>query len=152
MSVDFQRSSVYQAENIVHDFDADPEYTTLKECYEFQKEVITSDYWQAQKGYVKIKITDGRGRSRPCYWHNKKSISLPKHARSRWVIIHEMAHALTHRTHPDCSAHGKYFCMHYLALVRELLGYDTWLNLREAFIYCGVRYSLPLKENLNGRT
>lgn len=119
---DSQRSKVYKAETLT--FRAkkvQTDYRTVKDCKSFVQEVVNSKYWQSQRGKKRVKIKDGRGRRAACF-RFPNIICLPLWARNKVVIIHELAHMLTHQTHPNSPAHGRFFCMHYVHLVEELIG------------------------------
>jgi len=68
-----------------------------------------------------IRVGDGRGRWRTaCGSINE--IKLPKFARDKIIILHEIAHSATLRTHPDAAWHGPEFCFNFLMLVGRWLG------------------------------
>ena len=120
---DSQRSKVYKAEVEAFPGIHEAAWGTLDECEAFAERVKATDYWQSNDGWMKVSFGDGRGRRRACYKGAFRRVCLPKWARNRWVIVHEMAHCLTHKTHGmDVPAHGSTFCTHYAHLARELFG------------------------------
>ena len=145
-SRDHQVSKVYAAENAVFPMHNPVEkYRKLDDCNEFLKKIIATQYWHRHKGWKRINIGDGRGRSSACYKPWKKQVCLPLWARNEHVMIHEMAHCLTHRTQNDPNGgvgHGTHFAGHYLNLIDELMGMDEAMKLMESFDEKGVIYHL----------
>jgi len=143
---DFQKQAVYNSENIACDLTGTNngrcEFGRLDECKLFAEKIINSKYWQAQKGWKRIKLKDGRGRRAACYDDQDKSVSLPMWSRNKVVIIHEFAHYLTHKTTEDATGHGSHFCGHFLALLDELVGMEASMALMEQFEKHKVIYHL----------
>lgn len=137
---DYQRGKVYKAEDAVFDKDKNAEMESLDEVRAYMGKVTGSDHWKAQEGWQRVKVGDGRGRRAACYKPTKKQVCFPLWSRSKWIIIHEMAHCLTHRTTKDGTGHGTHFAGHYLSLVEELLGSDSAHALAESFSKHGVRW------------
>lgn len=141
---DTQRSKVYKAEDYFCHKNPNL-YASVAECKAYTTEITGSAYWQSQGGKKRIAIGDGRGRSNACAQskgiHNTiDKIKLPKWARSRIVIIHEMSHILTDQTDFGTSAHGAVFCKHYLNLCFELLGAVRAMALKQKFDEYKVQY------------
>ena len=136
---DAQRSKVYKAENAVF-----PMHTPTMnegEVLSFRDEIIDSKHWYENKGYKRVKFFFRGGmRSKAWFRHEDKSISIPPWAMNKHIIIHEMAHSLTHRKDEDVAGHGKFFCQEYLALTNELLGGSLAEDLEISFLIEGVRY------------
>ena len=89
-------------------------------------------------------IHDGRGRFLPGGWH--EGITIPKHGRFTWVIVHELAHTVCQREHGTLVAgHGWQFCAIYLRLVLLTMGREAYDALRASFKKHRVRYSEPRK-------
>lgn len=143
---DYQRSKLYHAEDVAFDKSKPAEFETLDECKAFAEQIINSKHWERHKGWKRVNVLDGRGRRCACFQANSKgkthSIKLPRWARSRWIIIHEFAHMLTHRTHKGTAPHGAFFAGHYLALVEELLGDRAEFLLRSSFDTNGIKYRI----------
>jgi putative metallohydrolase (TIGR04338 family) len=137
---DYQRSKVYAAEDAAFHKRRDPSMTTLDEVRDYMDAIIASEYWTAQKGWLRVKVGDGRGRRNACYKPSRRQVCFPLWARSEWIIIHEMAHCLTYRTTKDGTGHGTHFTGHYLSLVEELLGTREAIALAESFTKHGVRW------------
>lgn len=142
---DHQRKKVYDSENAVFS-KATPDYASLAECRAYMDQIIASEYWKLHDGWKRVGLLDGRGGSSAMYVSRKKSLALPKWSRIKWVIIHEMAHCLTHRTTKDFCAHGSHFAGHYLALVREMLGDTHYVALKESMDKHNVMYYMHNKQ------
>lgn len=142
---DFQRSAVYKSEDQAFGKSSKPEYETIAQCEEYANKIINSEYWKSQKGLKRFKLRDGRGRVHACSKGRKKGRGsdvyfLPRWSRSRWIIIHEFSHGLTNKTDKGTSDHGAVFCKHYLMLIRELLGEDSYKMLVSKFNENSVKY------------
>lgn len=87
-------------------------------------------------------VGDGRGRRRACGWSG--GIKIPLWARNEAVVIHELAHTVTHRQHGyDTAAHGWQFCSVYLTLTLHAMGREAHDTLKRAFRENRVRYTAP---------
>lgn len=87
-----------------------------------------------------FEIHDGRGSCWARGWSDKNRIchlSIPRKMRTQLTVLHELSHGLT------ADGHGRWFCSVYLSLMKRFLGYDSWLELRDSFVVCGVRYRKP---------
>ena len=141
MARDSQRKKVYDSENAAFLDMFKQEFITLEECKAFVDIVTNSKYWLKHKGYKRFYLKDGRGTRSAWYCHPKREINLPKWSRNKKAIIHELAHALTHKTHGGgVPSHGRFFCTHYIALMQELLGDDEALKLWQQFDDRGVNF------------
>ena len=145
---DSQRSKVYKAENMA--FCADN-----RERHESVEAVITrlnswiSQSWFRSKWQVrKVGVYDGRGSRRAKFLRNTllkigdelvlcAVFSFPKWSRMEWVMIHELAHAVTPG---HVAAHGREFCQNYLLLVRHYLGAAAERRLKIYFRKHRVKY------------
>ena len=68
-------------------------------------------------------------------------IKLPKWARNRYVVSHELAHCLA----PATSWHDWRFCAAYLEVVKYMCGQEDADRLKESFKKHGVRFRAPRK-------
>jgi hypothetical protein len=115
------------------------EALTLQECQKFVDKIISRKYViekygiQAQRPIV---ILDGRGRRKACatIYYGKRAIKLPKWARGKYVILHEVAHHLT-----NLDGHKAEFASCLLDLVRHFLGKESADALQGAYHYKGVK-------------
>lgn len=76
---DFQRSKLYKWEELEYGWD--DTIMTLEECQEYCNTLIRN-----------VTVKDGRGRRTPCANTLFYEISLPRFARKKWIVIHEVAH------------------------------------------------------------
>ncbi len=143
-SRDNQRSKVYAWERaaVVRLGEAaslyEPDFKTLEECEEFMRPI-----WRKERGRVGLARQKAPELSRNLWGQRSAmamddhTIKLPKWARSRWVILHEMAHRLT----PDDEAHGPRFVGVLIGLVARWAGYsaDELMQLADEH---GVKYSV----------
>jgi putative metallohydrolase (TIGR04338 family) len=124
---------------------------TLDEIRAWLTKIFASAWFK--KHYPKAKVwelKDGRGRrmagGHGTRIHNECSLTLPRWARSRAVVLHELAHGLVDLHAPvDHAAHGWEFCEIFLDLVRHFLGRQAYEDLRSAFKEHRVRYTAPRK-------
>jgi len=148
---DSQRSKVYNAERMVDAWKETP-YDALSGAEAFIDKVTGSPYTQRKWGYIKPAVMDGRGcRSAR---GSRYQIVLPRWARTRLVILHELAHGYTAqqariapkwfmspgRPTPfsdyngiEYASHGWQFCTIYLDLVRHFIGKQAHDELKAAF-------------------
>lgn len=138
---DTQRSKVYAAENVV--YPKSPEGLTVAEVQEFVTKVVRSSWWADRYPTGLVAVNDGRGRRSACAI-GRVEISIPRWARSRHVVLHELAHIAMTRLHGSRVAdHGWEFCSAELALVRRFIGVAAHDALRDSFRAHGVRYTAP---------
>ena len=97
---DNQRVALYRWERVVMNTPKQrfiyPENTdpmTLKQCQSLVNKVW-KDYFPSKVKDTPI-VTDGRGRRKACWAYGKNEIRLPRWARIKWVVLHEVAHAIT---------------------------------------------------------
>lgn len=146
-SRDFQRQRVYDAERIrfFDNFEANTEpKMTLRECRAFVARVLKSKHWQSRTDIYRVDIKDGRGcRHAKARFHRIYSgyvlldvqgeIVLPRWARNKQVILHELAHIIA-----EGDQHGEYFAKVYVDLVSRFLGREVAAMLRADFKHFGV--------------
>lgn len=138
---DNQRSRVYAweracIEKLAHSDLGVPDFATLEECASFADPI-----WVKERGRVGLARQEAPSIERPHrgqrrgYAHADHRITLPKWTRSRWYILHELAHRLT----PHDEAHGPRFVGVLIGLVSRWLEYDTQ-QLMALADEMGVRY------------
>lgn len=122
MARDSQKSRLYAAEK---EFKTGPhpEYRKVAQIEEFIAEMIATNWWQARYPHIPhIRVKDGRGtriaRGSSLAWQ----ISLPLWARTREIILHEVAHVLTPSHLP---AHGREYAQVYYDLLLRFCGPET---------------------------
>lgn len=138
---DSQRSKVYAAEWHFC-FSHSRKLTEMTDLQARVTQITASKWWRSRiKGWSRVKVKDGRGRRSACAWSWDFSIAIPRSSRTEGVLLHELAHLLTdHRHGRRIAAHGREFCMEYLALVRRFMGKHAHDELRAAFKAGGVKY------------
>lgn len=113
------------------------ETMTLKECQKFVDKIMSRQY-VIEKYRMKSPITvlDGRGRRKACatFHHGNRAIKLPKWARTKFVILHEVAHHLTR-----LDGHKAEFASCLLDLVRHFMGKESANALQGAYHLKGVK-------------
>lgn len=129
---DFQRQRLYNAERGLMEHNK-YQFNTTQDAEKWIKEkiipILKEDY-----GISSVKVKDGRGRQSACAYYDRRTISLPRWARTEYVIIHEVAHL------PIPDKHGPMFCALYLRLVREIMGAEAAECLEAGYIKEGVKY------------
>lgn len=134
---DSQRSKLYRSEDFLR-FAVEP-LMSLAECQSFTDRVIAwaQTYTPPAKGFPKrimywgkpehVNVTDGRGRRMAAACGH--TIKLPRWARHKWIILHEIAHTLQ----TEDPSHGRQFAAIYLDLVSRWMGKDTAAALRLSY-------------------
>lgn len=80
-------------------------------------------------------VRDGRGRRSAAgcaHW-----IALPRDYRAEHIVLHELAHTITHQVHGpfNVAGHGPEYCAIYLRLVAVVMGEAAYAALHDAFIF-----------------
>ena len=130
-----QTARVYRSETRLK---AMNEEFTMKECQKFVDKVLARKYIKDKYGWNRpIVVLDGRGRSKAgaTVRHGHYVILLPKWARHKFVILHELAHHLAN----DRWSHGAKFATCLLDLVRNVMGKEDADKLQAGFHLQGVR-------------
>lgn len=142
---DSQRSKLYAAEREA--FTNHMQKIDLEVCIDIVDRVFTSKrvkdaynpFWTRRPI-----VDDGRGCRRAISYGGR--ITLPKWARMKWVVLHEMAHEVRHyrrdRSTPE-AAHGWQYAATYLDLVMWFMGSEAHNKLKAAFRKHKVRFSKP---------
>jgi hypothetical protein len=109
---DYQRSKVYNSES--NDAYLN-EVLTLEECEKLANKMYKYGlrYVKWKQPFKEITIADGRGRKHAGAYYSK--IALPKWARNKLVVAHEVAHTLS----PKDEKHQEKFVYIYLILVKR---------------------------------
>ena len=112
---------------------------TLQECQKFVDKVLSRKYILEKHGIQAqrpILVLDGRGcrKASATFRHGNRVIKLPRWARGKYVILHEVAHHLT-----DLNGHRAEFASCLLDLVRHFLGKESADALQGAFHLRGVK-------------
>lgn len=136
---DNQRVRVYRAERVLHG----QEKLDWQETQEWVAEITRTAWWRNRGGRA-VLVSDGRGRRKPCSFGGE--ISIPRSARMRVVILHELAHELTWTRRPVAS-HGPEFVGNLLALVGRFMGPEATKQLRGSYRKNRVRHSRANQPN-----
>ena len=139
---DSQRERVYRSERKVYYGvedkprirDVTPDFKTVAECQAYVDYVTDSNAWIAMDVYQlnSIEVLDGRGRRRAGAIVEFDQITLPKWTRSKYQILHELAHIAV-GLDESYASHGPEFTGIYLYLVHEFLGPEVHDKMVEAF-------------------
>jgi hypothetical protein len=112
------------------------EWTTIDEVEAFMKPI-----WRAERGrYGRANVPmpvlhHGHWGQRAAIAYSSHKISLPRHTRNVWMVLHEMAHCLT----PADEAHGPRFVGVLMGLAARHAGYDVEV-LKAKADEMGLRY------------
>lgn len=142
---DSQRARVYKAEREAfgEDYGGLIDKGSFKSAVRFVRKVEATKTWAKLLGYSNLtpvypglEVKDGRGTR--IARGGRYTLNLPTWARSKLVILHEMAHAAT----PGMQ-HNWPFCDVYLALVGMFMGDAARKRLQECFKKHKVRFRKP---------
>jgi hypothetical protein len=131
---DFQRSLVYSWERSVL------ERTELNTPLGLQECQRVVDRWSTGFEVDPIRVTDGRGRRKPCWVRSDRSIRLPRWGRCLRVLAHEFAHARVSAEFERgaVAAHGPEFVARFITLLVEELG-EPWDDLIDSAAEHGLK-------------
>ena len=148
---DNQKSRLYAAERMAFGsvWEIKPDFKTLKECEEFLAKVFAHKVFQRHYPMadgLNILLRPGK-RARRAYAGTHEmdgvtydSITLPRWARRKWVILHELSHHLTKlTTNSDFEPHGYQFANIYLDLVGRHIGIKERRELKHSYVAKKVR-------------
>lgn len=119
---------------------------TLLEVVEFVEGVTQSKWWLRHSKYLQVKIRDGRGNDYALTNFQEGALNLPRWARVRPVIVHELAHLITNI---EKSGHGPEFVANLVEMYRRFLG-KRWSEILKERLeqnrveWCGVRNRFTL--------
>jgi len=141
---DEQRSRLYAAENQIKAFLRDP-LPKIEQMQAFVDEILGSPWLQSQFGsriLSPITVLPGRRRRQATAHFFMSIIKVPKALRSKFIVLHEVAHILTDRYYGQdvTEAHGPQFATFLLMLVDHFLGREDCEELLEAFARWGVAH------------
>lgn len=130
MPRDTQRQRLYNAEAATRgDFPSKIGSGSMDEVTAWVAEVVGSAWWQRRSLVRSVRVKDGRGRRSAAAWSD--TITVPAGwARSRSVVLHELAHVVTPN---DVAPHGAVYAANLLALVRQFGEEGQHAALKAAF-------------------
>lgn len=144
---DSQRSKLYAAEDAAFDLGYNGfqsrDTLSLQECQAivdkvWASKIIRRKYSRATRYSLAPLVCDGRGRRRACYSPGRHVIKLPRWSRQKYIVLHEIAHALAYAS--DRAFHGWEFCECYLHLVRVFVNRGAEDKLKQEFKTRRVRF------------
>jgi putative metallohydrolase (TIGR04338 family) len=138
MPRDSQREKVYRAEKVLEK--GEIKYETVQECEQFLRKVFSDPWFKKQwPKKMAFRVYDGRRRRSACGWGSIYTcyMKLPRHARTNWIILHELSHGLQP---PNTAWHGPEFCSIYVRLVHQFVGEQVFHELTRSFREHRVRY------------
>jgi len=141
---DMQRKRVYASDDATKPFDT-ADVATVEAMERYVKRVWASKRCQdafPKMGMHPPAVLDGRGRRRAGGSH--QMITMPKWSRREGIVLHELAHTITHRQWGyKVAGHGWQYCEIYLKLVLYMMGREAHDALKAAFKTNRVRFTAP---------
>ena len=136
-----QTQRLYKAENYIGDVIQKKEEWTLAECQKYVDKLLAKKRIQDNYPWAKnhkIFVMEGSRGQRMAYatfTHRGATIKLPRWARNKYVVLHEVAH------HFDCfeDGHTDTFATILLDLVRREMGKDKAEALQASYHLHGVK-------------
>ncbi len=114
--------------------------TNIMTCEEVKSHIaiVLNSYWWSSKmpyGVSLTKLNDGRGTNSAMvrFWPGLKfELTIPRWARQRLVILHELSHVMTAMV-GGVDDHGPIFCANFLNLVERWLGEPAYIEMESLF-------------------
>lgn len=111
----------------------------------FLERAAADPWFKARFGALAaVEIRDGRGIRHASSAYEPETrrcvFSFPRWARTKPVVLHELAHAASFRRYGLVAAHGPEFAAVFLELVARHLGPAARERLRRAFVVLNVGY------------
>jgi putative metallohydrolase (TIGR04338 family) len=141
---DVQRRYLYHAERQVSAFVRDM-LPTVHDIETFVDDMLATRWLRvhfAEKVLDPITVLNGKHNRIP--YARGPAISMPYWSRSKFIVIHEVAHVLCgrHYGRDSIAAHGAEFASLQVAMVSHFLGEQDGQELHVAFMRCGVEHTL----------
>jgi putative metallohydrolase (TIGR04338 family) len=141
---DMQRKKVYASDDATKPFDT-ADVSSVADIERYVKRVWASKRMQEacpKMGMHPPQVLDGRGRRRA--GGSSQMITMPKWSRREGIVLHELAHTITHRQWGyKVAGHGWQYCEIYLKLVLYMMGRPAHDALKAAFKTNRVRFTAP---------
>lgn len=148
---DSQRQKVYDAERILESYSQRVE--TVPEIEAYLKYIWSlkrvRDAFPAGTNYGPPRVKDGRRCRRAK--GGASDITMPRWARTQYIVVHEVSHSIQVRTYGrrlDMAWHGWQFCDIYLRLVLYVMGREAHDALKASFKAARVKFRQPRKREL----
>ncbi len=145
---DSQQSRVYSSEHVFTEVWS-LRALTLSECQQFVDSVTATAWWKRRCPTLVVTVQTGARNGRAWAHHNR--IETSPGSRTRWVMIHELAHILTACDDNDVAPHGPEFCANFVALARQFLSKQEGDALKASFrrARVKVRGAAPATRNIH---
>lgn len=127
---DDQKQFVYKAEQSVSFVKNSVAFSSYTDIQHFTDKITNSRWFQNRWDIYPTRIKKLHGNCRFAYYESSV-IYLPKWALHKWVICHELAHAVQP---PYTEFHGPDFCNDYLELVSYVFNKKARIELKKAFL------------------
>ena len=149
---DSQCGRLYQAEGEVKAVMRDV-FPNVGQIQAFVDEILRSHWLQSHFGtrmLAPITVLNGHGQRDATAHHFMSEIRMPRGTRSKFIVLHEVAHILTDRLYGQdvTEAHGPQFATLELMVVGHFLGKEDVLDLLAAFAKWGVAHSYRKRRKL----
>jgi hypothetical protein len=140
---DVQRRRLYHAERQVSAYKRDL-LPTIPDIELFVDQMLASHWLRTQftpKVLEQIRVVSGR-QNRTAYACGS-TISMPRWARSKFIVIHEVCHVVCDRYFGNdfIAGHGVEFATLQVAMVTHFLGEQDGRELHQAFMRYGVKHT-----------
>jgi putative metallohydrolase (TIGR04338 family) len=148
MPRDSQRAKLYTAEESTN-LEARGDKLALDEAQALVDKMSASSLRERYpRAAIPCLIRDGRGARHAFYRPLDETITLPRFARTRYIVLHEFAHHLLADERAGIASHGWEFAECLLYLVRIYMGRGDEQTLKAAFKAHRVKFRPPRKRNL----
>ena len=140
--IDSQRGRLYAAESQIKAFLRD-KLPTISEMQRFVDEILRGLQGHfGSRMLSPITVLAGRRQRQATAHFFMSTIKIPKAGRSKFIVLHEVAHILTDRYYGQdvTEAHGPQFAAFLLMLVNHFLGAEDYQDLLGAFARWGVAH------------
>ena len=141
---DPQAELLYRAEDSLGE--VGPQLARWSEVESFVERVVADRAWSERGPWIPLEVHVVR-RSRSARYAaatvGTDTVHIPDGQWRPLVVLHELSHLAA----PGDEPHGPRFAGVELALVRAVLGFDVYGQLRAAFDDVGVRYDARLAES-----
>lgn len=152
---DFQKTKVYTAEDLaLKRPDKTPDWPIPDIKLWIDNNILVSGWWIDRFRIDSIEVRDGSGKRNASAHYADWSIRLPRWARTKGIVLHEVAHLavedLAHLHHYEVSSHGPEFCFVFLKLIEQFLGQAEANELFLEFSRSKIRMVAPKGWKFNG--
>lgn len=120
---------------------------SLEEVAEFVEAITRKEWWLRRSWFLQVIIRDGRGSADALAHMNDGIINLPKWARKRFLVVHELTHLITN---VETEPHGPEFAANLRDMYQRFLG-NRWADiLEDRFEHNKVEWlNIPYRNRFN---